>query len=266
MYRRGWPLLKKSGALAHPVERFHGMEEVSSSSLLCSTKNSQPIGLAVLVRCQVYEFRVIDELVWRLSFRLCHILYMERRQHGFTLVELLIVIVVIAILASVSVVAYNSVQKRSKTALIYANATQLAKVVSIYGHEHGNFPGGIVSSCFGDAADFPATSLNNEGWCWNIRQGGDVWDQARVRSPSVSNTLSSVSSNTAVAYDLVELSDTDNYRHAVKGFWYKGSSTAPYTQASINFAVPSDECPGSSVEYVEDYYTNGNICSIELNL
>ena len=26
------------GALAHPVERFHGMEEASSSSLLYSTK------------------------------------------------------------------------------------------------------------------------------------------------------------------------------------------------------------------------------------
>ena len=35
--RRGGPLLIY-GVLAHPVERFHGMEEVSSSSLLCSTK------------------------------------------------------------------------------------------------------------------------------------------------------------------------------------------------------------------------------------
>ncbi len=31
------PSYKSRGALAHPVERFHGMEEVSSSSLLCST-------------------------------------------------------------------------------------------------------------------------------------------------------------------------------------------------------------------------------------
>ena len=34
--RRGGPLLIY-GVLAHPVERFHGMEEVSSSSLLYST-------------------------------------------------------------------------------------------------------------------------------------------------------------------------------------------------------------------------------------
>ena len=34
------PSYKSRGALAHPVERFHGMEEVSSSSLLCSTITS----------------------------------------------------------------------------------------------------------------------------------------------------------------------------------------------------------------------------------
>lgn len=37
------------------------------------------------------------------------------RNYGFTIVELLIVIVVIAILASISIVSYNGIQNRAKT-------------------------------------------------------------------------------------------------------------------------------------------------------
>lgn len=39
---------------------------------------------------------------------------MRKSVSGFTIVELLIVIIVIAILATISVVAYNGVQQRAK--------------------------------------------------------------------------------------------------------------------------------------------------------
>lgn len=39
---------------------------------------------------------------------------MKRNMSGFTIVELLIVIVVVAILAAISIVAYNGIQVRSK--------------------------------------------------------------------------------------------------------------------------------------------------------
>ena len=48
------------------------------------------------------------------------------KQQGFTLVELLIVIVVIAILAAISIVAYNGFQNRSKAAAAQSLASQVA--------------------------------------------------------------------------------------------------------------------------------------------
>lgn len=46
-------------------------------------------------------------------------LWAKRKEHyGFTIVELLIVIVVIGILATITVVAYNGIQARSKTLLL----------------------------------------------------------------------------------------------------------------------------------------------------
>lgn len=46
---------------------------------------------------------------------------------GFTIVELLIVIVVIGILAAITIVAYNGIQNRSKTSASQALAAQVAK-------------------------------------------------------------------------------------------------------------------------------------------
>ena len=54
---------------------------------------------------------------------------MARKAHGFTIVELLIVIIVIAILATISIVAYNGIQNSAaETALksdLHNVATQL---------------------------------------------------------------------------------------------------------------------------------------------
>lgn len=57
-----------------------------------------------------------------------------KRQHvtlGFTIVELLIVIVVIAILASISVVAYNGVQDRSRNSKVAADINSIVKAINL---------------------------------------------------------------------------------------------------------------------------------------
>ena len=65
---------------------------------------------------------------------------MNIRRQGFTVVELLIVIVVIAILAAISVVAFNGIQARAYDSARQNDIKTIAKALEMYYTEHGEYP------------------------------------------------------------------------------------------------------------------------------
>lgn len=63
-----------------------------------------------------------------------------KSRSGFTIVELLIVIVVIAILAAISIVAYNGVQVRANVTKVQADLKGLQAALEIYKAENNSYP------------------------------------------------------------------------------------------------------------------------------
>lgn len=59
---------------------------------------------------------------------------------GFTIVELLIVIVVIAILAAISVVAYNGIQQRARDSERSSEMKTIEKALAMYFIDNGGYP------------------------------------------------------------------------------------------------------------------------------
>ena len=57
---------------------------------------------------------------------------MKQTRSGFTIVELLIVIVVIAILAAISIVAYNGIQARGRDSIRVNEARNITKALQAY--------------------------------------------------------------------------------------------------------------------------------------
>ncbi len=93
------------------------------------------------------------------------------RQGGFTLVELLIVIVVIAIIAGITVTVFNGAQQRAKNTQRIAAAKEWQKLILAYTAMNGAYPSVTVNNhtCLGDHyvtnfdvnADVDCYSTNN---------------------------------------------------------------------------------------------------------
>lgn len=65
---------------------------------------------------------------------------MKKVKPGFTIVELLIVIVVIGILAAITIVAFNGVQQRARNSAKLSTVQQTATLIQMYKAEHGSYP------------------------------------------------------------------------------------------------------------------------------
>ena len=72
-------------------------------------------------------------------------------REGFTIVELLIVVVIIAILAAITIVAYNGIQKRAQAAAISTALNQASKKIRMYQVDNGTFPATLANAGISDA-------------------------------------------------------------------------------------------------------------------
>ncbi|HMQ97211.1 MAG TPA: prepilin-type N-terminal cleavage/methylation domain-containing protein [Candidatus Nanoperiomorbaceae bacterium] len=108
---------------------------------------------------------------------------MHKTKTGFTIVELLIVIVVVAILATISVVAYNGIQQRARDITRTQAIAQIQKALEVYLVEYGRYPAHIgvgtnkpagFSGTWGDGFSHSVDTAGN--WMKNLKNTGIVGD------------------------------------------------------------------------------------------
>jgi|GEM_PF-172343 len=90
-------------------------------------------------------------------------------RQGFTLVEVLIVIVVVAILAATSVAAYSGVQGRARDSQRVDDMDSIVKALEMYKIQTGNYP---AASSTNTIASWEVSSINPSQFLSSLKTAG----------------------------------------------------------------------------------------------
>lgn len=167
-------------------------------------------------------------------------------RRGFTIVELLVVIVVTAILATMTVAAYGGVQARSRDSVRIATVNKLAKGIEMYYLDNGRYPaiqdgGGIEGTC--------GSQTDNWGWCDRTKALSDALAPYMVVDPV---SLSSATTG-GTYYYYYNSSGGDNYMHYGLMVYLEGNggqSDGGYNQGAYEV--------GNSPSYCMSTYTGSS--------
>lgn len=153
---------------------------------------------------------------------------------GFTVVELLIVIVVIAILAAITIVAFNGIQKRAIVASIQSDLRNAATQLAVDREATGGYPG--------------LTSQSNEGKGLKVSDGNVFQYSAQntsycisARNPKASDVVMNISSGTgtlsegACPSDITAQEASDAIAAGNMALSASITSSMPITQGSPSF-------------------------------
>lgn len=134
----------------------------------------------------------------------------QAKYRGFTIVELLIVVVVIAILAAITIVAYNGIQNRAKDSALKTTAAQAARKFSTYAVTNNDtFPdcasiGTALGLTNGNGVTYQCTVASNaKSYCLTVTQSG--------KSVYVSSTSSSPVSGGCPGHSANNVATITNY-------------------------------------------------------
>lgn len=136
-----------------------------------------------ITKYRVLNRKTINETMFRNS------------KSGFTIVELLVVIVVIGILAAISIVSYSGITNRAKVASIQSDLASASKQLKVFYVDNGVYPATISTNC----AVSPTTTTN---LCFKPSMGNDFTSTPYSRPTDQSFILTVT--NGALVYHITE--------------------------------------------------------------
>jgi len=212
---------------------------------------------------------------------------------GFTIVELLIVIVVIGILGAITVVAYNGIRDRAQNTQFLSAIDAYEKLLKMYKADHGHYPATIIYdqnynagfpfgdnpgyACLGE--EYPANERFNKDSCYKYDYsigGSMVNADIAVKLPSLNSALKQYSPKLpSLQYEPSTIDNSANnpafeyFNIDIRGIIYAGIEYSEYpdnNQNQLIYIIDSEQECGRGVKQVEESdgkrYT---FCITELN-
>ena len=190
---------------------------------------------------------------------------------GFTIVELLIVIVVIGILSSITVVAYKGIQVRAENARTSAAASQYLELFELYQIKYGHYPGAVFvngtiqeqfNGCIGEASDFPAEGVFADGQCYYGHTGANNSASGYTSAEVTADIRKMTPELPTVSYPTVTLKygnpASPTVKWALRGFAYMVTHYGQ--QYRISWALKGkQECIPVQYGYGEEYDSENDV-------
>lgn len=158
---------------------------------------------------------------------------MKPKQTGFTIVELLIVIVVSSVLATITIVAFNGIQARTQETSVRHDMRNIAKQLEVYKVDEGRYP---------TSAKLQEQGIKVNKRTYGVNSTGATIFYCVDSAGSTFSIVARVKSTTLIKYLSSDGRTSD----------YSGSGTAP--QLCLDSGVPGTT---SSVTYT-GFTDNGN--------
>lgn len=102
---------------------------------------------------------------------------LKRDSRGFTLVELMVVLLIIGILVAIAIPIYNSTQLKAKERACEANIRTIEGAAAQYYSEEGTWPGNIsvlVGEYLKEEPECPFTKEDGSHHKYSINESGEV--------------------------------------------------------------------------------------------
>lgn len=175
-----------------------------------------------------------------------------RTNNGFTIVEIIVVIAVVAILSSLAVITFSSIRQDTRDATRQGNATIISEALEKYYDQNGEYPSvvSIVNSQSGNTGtavasklSIPATSLvmpNMPTSATNaIAPGSDPYNDYIVYEATSSVNNTSCQSSTSGGCDKYTLRYIEEATDVVKVIESRRGSRATASKPSLELTVTS---------------------------
>ena len=173
------------------------------------------------------------------------------KQGGFTIVELLIVIVVIGVLATIGIVAFNGVQDRAYDAKRTSAIDTYVKALALYKAQHSTYPGEQGTTyCLSATKHYPVLSPLLEGQCRGI-----IIDETERDTPTIILTSDDLNSSLSSVIDTMP--DGSYPLKKIRYGSYELNEVAYYNRG-LTYTLDSSDRAKASINYIADSAGNNS--------